>query len=348
VSGIYNGPNYEGVWNPITRALSSAELKTVRFRVATFGVTGNTQILPGLQWSDDGVNWTSAAAAFTGDSWLSATDGWDFTAFQEWRDIWTNPSSPTKRLFVRFGLFVRSSHSAVANVSADAELIVEAAPVIAGTLVTPPTRVAVADSGTWVVWRLSDWMPSAGLNGVRVTASLEGVVTPVQWEEILIQADDPMDLSTWSNLSFKGGTTTTSSSGIVYGSTFTELSGATLPTKRYVAFAIKVRQVSGLAYAPLTMTLRVDARGFGPLGVESEGPSTQDGRIRWPISANEANYCRDRCRATGIFRLGKTRHGALICVCNGETLDFGETIITPADDTGGSGPIISPTDPRAM
>jgi hypothetical protein len=66
VSGIYNGPNYEGVWNPITRALSSAELKTVRFRVATFGVTGNTQILPGLQWSDDGVNWTSAAGRLHG------------------------------------------------------------------------------------------------------------------------------------------------------------------------------------------------------------------------------------------------------------------------------------------
>jgi hypothetical protein len=250
---------------------------------------------------------------------------------------------------VRFGLFVRSSHSAVANVSADAELIVEAAPVIAGTLVTPPTRVAVADSGTWVVWRLSDWMPSAGLNGVRVTASLEGVVTPVQWEEILIQADDPMDLSTWSNLSFKGGTTTTSSSGIVYGSTFTELSGATLPTKRYVAFAIKVRQVSGLAYAPTHDDAAGGRSWLWPIG-RGVGGSVHSG---WQDSvadfSQRGELLSGSMPGNGVFFVwGKTRHGALICVCNGETLDFGETIITPADDTGGSGPIISPTDPRAM
>lgn len=245
-------------WNPMTGALSTADIVDVRFAVWLSGIGSNLKVRPGLQFSVDGINWTDAAVGiyFTGTSYTTAV-GWTFDD-GTWKTI---AGLATPRLFVRFGLMA-ANVAGTTTEGAQAKLIVQVKPQVATTLTAGPMRAWCYDTtnANKVFVPMTGWIPSEQCVTVRgtieVAATSGNVGVYCGWQ----QCNEPSVPSDWS-----GGTYTEqfgveqTANGISFGTTFAAPPGASI-TKKYVRFGAIVRNTAAAAIEACLATIRVDVR----------------------------------------------------------------------------------------
>jgi hypothetical protein len=251
-----------GVWNPLTEGLNAAEFENIRARVGLCGLPSSGESFTftfGLQFSDDGQTWSESPIAEPG-AWKYTTgaEGWNFTAFKDWTNLWA--VTGTKRLFVRFGVFVKTATAGV-TLGVQGKLIVEAARVFAGSLHGGPQRVGgfgAAQGGS--VYKLTDWVPAADVIEARFTVNLEALADTIDWAPYAISANDIDDIANWNQTSL-ASTTSTSSASTIYPTAFLELNSGEPLGDRWVCFGVLIKGSGGAAQSTRgVVRVRVDHR----------------------------------------------------------------------------------------
>lgn len=246
-------------FNPMTGALSTADIVDVRFGAWLSGLGSNIKVRPGLQFSVDGVNWSDSPVGvyFTGTSYTTAV-GWTFDD-GSWKTI---ASLATQRLFVRFGLMA-ANVSGTTTEGVQARLIVQIKPQVATTITAGPVRAWCYNTanGSKVFIPMTGWVPAEQCATVRGTIEMAATSGNVGAYCCWQQANEPSVPSDWS-----GGTyteqfgTEQTSNGISFGTTFAAPPGTSV-TKKYLRFGVIVRNTSANAIEACQATIRVDLRG---------------------------------------------------------------------------------------
>lgn len=237
------------LWNPLTPPIPSHMIEKVRFSVDND--SSGLLLLPGIQYSDDGISWDTATEA-AGPSSPSFTSASGLT---HWNAIFTCPdhfSTPTERLFARFGVWVKNVTGTAAR-AGTVKLTVDVLPKVAGTKMAGP--MVTPSSGTTTTWLFTPMleMPATRVDVARLSWEMEANTGAAETRPGFQTSDDGV---TWSSASTLGATTRTSG-GITYG---TSWSSPAVNTRRFVRFGILTKNNSGSEQEGCVSTLRLDFR----------------------------------------------------------------------------------------
>jgi len=244
-------PDPVDVWNPMTQALPSAQVKYAKYAIYVAG-EDNATVTPGLQFSPDGVEWDAAVQTYSNVQPVS--DGvWNFDDTNwNFADIATGT---TQKAFVRFGIWANTSSDTGVR-PFQANLMVEYKPVIANTIVTPWATV-YADSTDPRNFMLTQALPvTEDFGEVRYSWEIasevgDDVTLQATWGE----ANEPVVSGNWTwtatGSTFDDSSCTVDGEKWIHGEDFTSIT----PTERYVAFGVQAKLA-----APGLGMIRVRAR----------------------------------------------------------------------------------------
>lgn len=233
------------LFNVLTPAFDSTQLNAVRLGIYLDAPL--QKATPGVQWSDDGVNWGTPTSIGT----FSATQGWTF----ETASLFT--LSPKN--FARFGAFVlNSTTSDAANRTGQAKLRLERRSQFGRSLNAGPQKVNTKGStSTGAFHPLTSVVPTARFNKIRRTLVLATTSGDVKLEAAYQQTNTPDDETTWD--AAVGFGSVVSSEGISFGAGFTTAS----LTKKWARFGVIAKNISGSDLEACLASLRVDLRYVG-------------------------------------------------------------------------------------
>ncbi|MBW2253165.1 MAG: hypothetical protein JRI25_01045 [Deltaproteobacteria bacterium] len=189
----------DGLWNPMTPAMNSAQFRFCHFGIWVAG-EDNAEMVPGFEFSSDGLSWDGGISVdpdATGEGPQAVSDGWNYYDSDWDKDIY---HETTPKIFVRFGIFADITTASDLR-PVQAELLVEADPVVSNTI-TNPWMLVYADNSARI-FPLTASIPVTEDIGearacIEVAAESGGNVGfNVGWR----QTNYPKDPGSWSGVS---------------------------------------------------------------------------------------------------------------------------------------------------
>lgn len=235
---ISDSDGTNGIYNPMTPALNSTRFKTVRCRLLTYG-TGGVQVQPYVEYSDDGVNWSSGDRDVL-DSLVTPTDGTLYTP-SGWSstDIYGAGFSP--KPFVRFGLYSKSTTSGDPR-AFQAALEVTGVERVAWATIPFERQLVFTSGAADHTFAITPLLDAAEFDEARASVELESEAEmsgSLGFRVDCREVNKPKDPSDFTHLEYvPSGTYQTST---LVGTTFTALT----PLKRYVQFFGQVTRSGG-------------------------------------------------------------------------------------------------------
>jgi len=244
-------PTADGTWNPCIEEKPSVGFRLTRARVWVAGLDG-VQVSWGYQFSKDGIDWD--APVRVGSFTTPTNDAWNFPAWGE-KDLFDSGDGVTKQLFVRFGLFAKPTTAGQVR-PFQADLEIEADPVVSGTVVTEWALIYGKSSSVAREFQLTGPLPLAEqVNEVRISTEIEAAsgesADTLNVQAVTFEGNEPMVPTDWAIGDAIGSYVTATT----YGTTFT---GVT-PDKRYMKFGVRARSSSGNLVAG-RIRLRIEFR----------------------------------------------------------------------------------------
>jgi hypothetical protein len=256
-----------GSFNPLSEALSTADLCEVRFRLWATEFKAGTKLYPGIQFSNDGIAWNTAVAFNGFSTTTDAPEGWDYTTFDVWKNLFVDgagglDSTPTRALFCRVGAFVVAPGGTSFGQVA---LAIEAKPIPARTVQGGPVTLNSLGSTTDNFQACTDWVPV--LDSTYARFSYELLATSNQVEIApAYQVANYTDVDSDSLVRAVPDLTARSAVGITYGTTFATWYSTSGPDNsgdadyRLIRFGFVTRNASGTTLEGAVGKLRVDLR----------------------------------------------------------------------------------------
>lgn len=242
-----------GVFTPVTPALNSTGMRTIRLSVCVEG-DGGISFRCGVRFSQDGFTWETALVAPNAASWLTGT-GWKTpTAF-------FNPAALTSANeypFMQVGVFGRNSSADGKVRNAMVRLRVESVDVAPLSVVTPLSVVqSQGSTSTEVFIPLTSSLEATRALSARLSVELRVSSGAIKVRPGMQISDDNESWDVATTIS--GYTTYLTSEGTGIGKTWTDLSAVL--TKRRVRFGAFAVNTSGTDIEMGMASLRVDLRG---------------------------------------------------------------------------------------
>lgn len=241
-----------GVFNPLTPAMNSTSARYARFAVELQGVV-SCEVLVGAQYSNDGVTWSGADAL----GWDAGNKTWVAAEIWTYGDTFVHLTTPDvgEKLFVRFGVFARSTSTAIVR-NAQVRLKVDLRPVAgARTLAVGPMVVASGTSTATVrFYAMTEAMPTDGIVSMRGTWEMQAETGATKIRGAYQTSED--GVTGWS-ASTPIRASWQSADGFNYGTTFVNTD---LNSKGFIRFGMDVSSDAN-ERDMCQASLRVDLRG---------------------------------------------------------------------------------------
>lgn len=251
---------------PATGPLNSGEVQAAVVGLYLANDTfGALQLMPGFQYSHDGISWSDAYAIPMGTDPNVYTDtaGWTYppTLVSELESM-IGADSP--RLFVRFGYRVRNSSATNKVESGMARLSIAVRGVRSGTVAYGPAKVNCgATDGAAAFTPLGGAMDAGQITALRATIELLARPDLQTSQELTIGAAYQVssDGVTWTNNAGTSGASqafgaTRTAAGISYGGAF----ASATPSAALIRFGVQCSFSGGTLFRACLANLRVDWR----------------------------------------------------------------------------------------
>ncbi len=236
------------IFNPMTDAALSHGIYKVRFSVDT--EINGMEIKPGLQYSNDGITWSTALKDNSILSYINSSGVQHFANVLTCPDDWL---SATERLFVRFGLWAYNTADSKPRIGRG-RMMVDIVPIVSGTITGK--RKATPSGGSTVgslFTPLTEGMSAPRIAEVRCSWEMIANTGAAKTQPGYQTSNDGV---TWDTATAIGATTRTSE-GLTYGTAWSALS---VNTKRLIRFGILTSNDSGTDLEACVSRLRVDWR----------------------------------------------------------------------------------------
>lgn len=263
----FSGP--QSVWGdtttdrfvPVSDAIDTTFVKDARFAIwlgAIVGAASPIKVAPGVQFSNDGVNWsdTPKRIDLSAGTPYATTDGWAM-GDGSYKDLFAL-AGVTPRLFLRWGLMGlngtsgadTTTQSALANLRADLK------PIEAATVEAAWTKLHCAADTSVVVHALTEPIPTRDVAEYRLTLEwMEATTANLRLQGGYQLSDTPDTPSSWGAVTNIGSLL--SSPAITWGTTFAALAAT---TKRHIRFVLQCSKITGTTVEATFARMRVDTR----------------------------------------------------------------------------------------
>lgn len=245
------------VFNPMTSQMPSTAVEEVDVTIDLVG--GGVEVVPGIQYSANGVDWDSPVELSTGSH--TSSQGYSYFLEEACPDgfVGSGSEAPTEKLAVRFGLFAKNTGQASSPKAVRAKIWVRPKRIVSTVLRSTVRSCASGGStsaSSEVFTPLTKPVSPAPFTQLRVSWSTWANTGAARCS---IGYQTSNDMVSWSTPALVGGLTARTSNGTTLGEGWSSLSVSDV---KYVRFGAMVDNSSddGTVHA-CTVSVVVELRG---------------------------------------------------------------------------------------